>query len=110
MSILKIIKDYLGKSLYPKGMVPRELLDLHDYFRRYSSINFQYKKEGDSIVAISTNFRYGSIVTSAQTREELEKRIIDAIITSFELPSAYADEARIRKEDGAETQNAYALA
>ena len=110
MSIVKVVQDHIAKSLSPKGMVPRELLDLHSYFRHYHHINFKYEKlEDGTIVAISTNFRFGSIVTSGKNQKELEENIKDAILTSFDVSSAYAQEAGIRRE-GKASDGAYALA
>lgn len=110
MFTMKIIKDHITKALYPKGMVPRELVDLHSYFRTYKTIRFDFTSSEDgNIVAVSRDFVFGSIVTSGKTQQELEENIKDAILTSFELPSAYAKEADIRKE-GTASEGAYALA
>lgn len=107
---MKIIKDHIAKALYPKGMVPRELVDLHSYFRSYGAIRFDFNKSEDgNIVAVSRDFRFGSIVTSGRDQQELEDNIKDAILTSFDLPSAYAKEANIKKE-GTASEGAYALA
>jgi len=108
MSALKIIKDRIVRSLLGSDTVPRELLELHDYFRVHGPINFQYKREGDTIIAISTNFRFGSIVTSGKNERELDENIKDAILTSFDLPSVYEKEAKIRKEG--DKKHLYALA
>lgn len=113
MMPLKITKDYLKKSilkkLYGDRYVPRELFELHNYFRHYQSITFTQENKGNSIIAISTNFRYGSIVTSGKNQKELDQNIQDAILTSFDLPSAYVSEATIVKE-GANASHSYALA
>lgn len=95
MSLLKIIKDRILKSFVGADVVPRELFDLHEYFRLFGNINFEQKQESDGIVAVSTNFRHGSIVTSGRNQQELDKNIRDAILTSFDVPSAYANEAQI---------------
>ena len=58
---------------------------------------------------MSTNFRFGSIITSGKTREELDENIKDAILTSFDVPSAYAKEAAV-KSVGEASKGAYALA
>jgi hypothetical protein len=108
MSIIKITKDYILKALCDKNTVPRELLELHDYFRLYGPINFTYEKRDGLIIAESTDFRFGSIITSGKHEKELDENIKDAIITSFDLPSAYAKEAKIYKEG--QNKNAYALA
>lgn len=76
--------------------------------RRYRGINFQYHNNEDgTYTAASTDFRYGSIVTSGKTLEELEKNIKDAILTSFEIPSSYSKETKIVKVG---EQKEYALA
>jgi hypothetical protein len=108
MSALKIVRDHIIKALLGSDTVPRELLELHDYFRLHGPINFRYEKEGDTIVAISTNFRFGSIVTSGKNLKELDENIKDAILTSFELPSAYEKEAKLYKEGN--NSPVYALA
>ena len=89
-------------------MVPRGLLELHQYFKAYKAINFEFKKEGEEIVAVSTDFVYGSIVTAGKNEKELDKNIKDAILTSFEIPSSYAKEAAIVNVGEKEKQ--YAIA
>lgn len=109
MSIIKKTKDYLLKALLDdEKSVPRGLLELHDYFRIYKNINFDHKKEGNLMISISKDFRYGSIITSGKNQEELDKNIKDAILTSFEVPSSYAKEAKIHRVG--QKQNEYALA
>ncbi|HAT73672.1 MAG: hypothetical protein US30_C0007G0015 [Candidatus Moranbacteria bacterium GW2011_GWF2_36_839] len=96
MSITKKAKDYLLKAISGKDFAPQGLVDINRYFRLYGPINFEFKKEGDAIVGISTNFRFGSIVTSGKDEKELDKNIKDAILTSFEVASSYAKEAGIK--------------
>lgn len=96
MSIKKQVKDYAIKALRGK-YVPEGLVELTRYFVHYDSIRFDYKKDADGWVAISKNFQYGSIVTSGKNKRELEKNITDAILTSFDVPSAYIKEAGIHK-------------
>lgn len=105
---MKRAKDHIIKSLLGKGIVPRELLELHDYFRLYESINFTFEKKEDLIIAESSDFKFGSIITSGKNPEELDKNIKDAILTSFDVPSSYAGEAKIHKEG--QKENVYALA
>src|SRR3989344_8410859 len=101
MNSFKVTKDYIGKVLmkafYGGKAVPRELFDLSEYFRHYSRINFDYHREGDATVAVSSNFRFGSIIARGRNEAELEHNIKDAILTSFDLPSAYQAEAQIRR-------------
>jgi hypothetical protein len=98
MTFTKKAKDQLIKALFGKTSVPRGLFELNKYFRYYGPINFKNEKgEGDNIIAVSTNFRYGSIITSGKTSEQLEKSIKDAILTSFDIPSSYATEAAVCK-------------
>lgn len=109
--MFKLFKDYIKKyfiKIFCGNYLPEELFDLTNYFRHYRYINFTYKKELGKIIAISTNFRYGTIITSGRSKRELDKNIKDAILTAFEVPSAYAREAKIVGE-GAYKQ-AYALA
>ena len=109
MRVAKVTKDYLIKVLLSNTSVPRGLYDLARYFPMYGAITFQYHNEGGVIVAMSTNFRYGSIITHGRNMEELDKNIKDAILTSFEVPSSYAKEAEIKKV-GEVSKPAYALA
>jgi len=98
MRITKIIKDYIIKKLRVENSVPRELFELSDYFRRFNSISFEYKKgDGGHLIAISSNFRYGTIVASGKNTEDLEENIKDAILTAFDVPSVYDKEANIKK-------------
>ncbi|MFH1326020.1 MAG: hypothetical protein ABIH48_00955 [Candidatus Falkowbacteria bacterium] len=108
MSIIKKTKDQTIKLLFGKSVVPRGLFELNQYFRINDPIGFDVKKSGDGLVAVSNNFRHGSIVTSGKDKKELDKNIKDAILTSFEIPSSYSKEARIMKEG--ERQDSYVLA
>ena len=83
----------LGKDAVPSG-----LSELNRYFRTYGPISFRNEiQEDGSIITISENFRYGSIVTSAKDQIELEKNVKDAILTAFEVPSSYAKEAGVHR-------------
>ena len=109
MTLTKRAKDQLIKVLFGKTSVPRGLFELNQYFRHYEPINFKHEQgENGNIIAISTNYRYGSIVTSAKTLSELDTNIKDAILTSFEIPSSYAHEAGVRNVG--EKLEEYALA
>jgi len=108
MSILKQFKDRIIKSLWDGKSVPMELFELHQYFRFNDPIEFEFKKEGGEIIAISKNFRHGSIVTSAKTQEELDRNIEDAILTSFDLPSSYKKEAALHRIG--QKEHSYAIA
>jgi hypothetical protein len=106
MKPLKVIQDRLIKLLSDSKMVPEGLVELERYFRRYEPIHFNYHKEDGSVVAVSENFHYGSIVTSAKSHEELDAKIKDAILTAFEIPSAYAKEAGLHRIGEAVTEYA----
>lgn len=108
MPITKKIKDYCLKLAFGHTVVPRGLFDISHYFRIYGAIEFQFNKEEKSIIAVSKNFRYGSIVTSGKDLIELDKNIKDAILTAFEVPSSYAKEANIHSLR--ERREQYALA
>lgn len=97
MSLMKIAKDNLIKLLFGKATIPMGLHEMDRYFRHNEPLNFEHHKEGGAIVAVSTNFRFGSIIAQGRTEEELDKNIRDAILTSFEIPSSYAKEAGITK-------------
>lgn len=111
MNVIKVTKDQMFKWLLGKRIVPKELLELNRYFRLHGPINFQYIRSSDGhIVAKSTNFRFGSIITSGSNEVEVDKNIKDAILTSFEVPSAYAREAALCKEGTEKEKASYALA
>ena len=94
MTLTKKAKDRIIRALLGGNTVPRSVLDLHQYFRQFGPISFRYERAEDgTTIAISNNFRYGSIVTSGKDPKELDKNIKDAILTSFEIPSSYAKEA-----------------
>jgi hypothetical protein len=107
MSLIKIAKDRLVKLLLGKASAPMGLVDLERYFRTYDAINFVEHREGDLIVAVSTDFNQGAIVTQGRNQAELDANIGDAILTAFEVPSSYAKEAGIHRVG---TANAYAPA
>lgn len=107
MSLYKQSKDQLIKLLLGKSSVPSGLADLNHYFRVYGPINFHHEKQEDgSILAISDNFRYGTIITHAENKDLLDEKVKDAILTAFEVPSSYAKEAAVSRID----QKEYAFA
>lgn len=110
MKPLKVFKDYIVKYTFgAANITPRGLYDMSEYFRRNRGIDFDFHKSEDgTILAVSTNFRYGSIITEAKNENELDKKVRDAIMTSFEVPSSYSKEANIRRV-GAEKKE-YVLA
>ena len=109
MALTKKIKDQLIKTLFGKASVPSGLFELSQYFRHYDPIHFRQENgENGNIIAISTNYRFGSIVTSGKTLEELDTNIKDAILTSFDIPSSFAKEADVQKIG--DKQGSYALA
>lgn len=102
MSIIKQLKDYTIKILWNEKSVPLELFELSQYFRNNGPVHFDYKKENGEIIAVSKDFRHGSIITSATTEKQLDKNIKDAILTAFDVPSSYKNEAglhRVGQED-----------
>lgn len=106
--MIKHLKDTLIKYFSGSDLLPLEVFEASEYFRHFGSINFEFKKEGELIIATSTNFKWGTIVTSGGNNRELDRNIRDAILTSFSVPSAYIDKLQIRKVD--ERQPKYALA
>lgn len=98
MKVSKVTRDWLLKILSGPKVVPIGLVEMQRYFRNNGPISFEPKQEDGEIVAVSQNFRYGSIITSGKTEEELDRNIKDAILTSFEIPSAYAKEAGIVRQ------------
>lgn len=108
MKPFKVTRDWLARALLGDKIVPEGLVDLHSYFRRFGPIQFEVKDKNGLLIARSQDFRYGSIITSGKNRNELDANIKDAILTSFEVPSVYADKAAIIR-DG-ERGSRYALA
>jgi hypothetical protein len=108
MSIIKQLKDQIAKTISGTEYVPRGLFELSQYFRLNDAIKFDFHKEEDRIVAVSKNFRFGSIVTSGKNKKELDENIKDAILTAFDLSSAYKKEANIHNKSS--KQQEYALA
>lgn len=106
MALTKKMKDHLLKMFFGKTYVPSGLYEMEHYFRIYEPIRFKYEKKDDTIVAISTNFKYGSIITSGKDEKEVDNNIKDAILTSFAVPSSYSKAANIHKVELEE----YALA
>ena len=97
---MKQTKDFIIKALLGKASVPSGLVDLNHYFRVYGPIGFRHEKQEDgSIVVISENFRYGSIITHAKDESELDAKVSDAILTAFEVPSSYAKQADLKRVD-----------
>lgn len=96
MALLKIIRDKIGRFILGSS-VPRGLVEIQLYFRHNDPLNFRVEKqEDDSLVAMSTNYRHGSIIAHAKNHGELDRQIKDAILTAFEIPSSYEREADIR--------------
>jgi len=108
MTLIKRVKDRSIKILLGKDSVPRGLFELRNYSRHYKSINFKVGKTDGGFVAVSTNFRYGSIITSGKSAGELDKNIKDAIMTAFEIPSVYAKEADIKRVGQVKKEYAFA--
>ena len=100
MALTKQLKDHLIKILLGKEAVPSGLAELSNYFRFYGPIYFQFETQEDgSIIAISKNFRCGSIVSQAKDKDHLDEKVKDAILTAFEVPSSYAKEAHVCRTD-----------
>lgn len=108
--ILKIIADYISKQAWDySDLRPKGLFEMSEYFRHNGPITFHYNQNEDgTITAVSENFRFGSIITSGRDPKELDLNIKDAILTSFEIPSAYSKEAKVEKVG--EERKEYALA
>lgn len=108
MNIVKVLKDRLNKTLQGPNVLPTGMFELSEYFRHNGPINFDFHNEDGLIVAVSTNFNHGKIITQGKDRAELDNNIKDAILTSFEIPSAYAAQADIHRVD--EQKMSYVLA
>lgn len=107
MSFYKQAKDQWIRFLLGRDFAPQGLVELNQYFRMFDPIGFQIEQQDDgSLIAISKNFRYGSIITQAVTHEQLDEKIKDAILTAFSIPSSYAKEAAVNRIG--ETEYAFA--
>lgn len=102
MSLYKQAKDQLTKYLLGRDSAPAGLVELNRYFRFYGAINFQEEKQEDgSLVVISKDFKYGTIITHIKKNDDHDEVVKDAILTAFEVPSSYAAEAGVhRVKDG----------
>ncbi len=107
MNFIKVTKDYCIKAALGKSAVPSGLVELNKYFRNYGEINFANHTEDGLLVSVSKDFKYGSIIACGKNEKELDENVKDAILTSFEVPSSYKEEAGIVKV-GAQ-KDAYAL-
>lgn len=93
----KFLKDSATK-LFSGNRLPPGVLELRRYFAVYKEINFVKEVQPDgTIVAVSTDFHQGGIVTSGKDEEQLKENIEDAILTAFDVPGVYAKEAGIRQ-------------
>ncbi len=108
MSILKVLRDQVVKAFYGNSYVPKGLWELENYFRQYDGIEFRFEKTDEGFVAVSENFRFGSIITSGKNQEDLDQKVKDAILTSFSIPSSFAKKVKIFREG--ERRERYALA
>lgn len=111
MSVFKKAKDQFLKFFWGKKIVPRGLFELQHYFRTFGPIHFEVKNgEDGGIIAVSQDFKFGSIVTKAATEEDLQKNIQDAVLTAFEVPSSYAKEADTKVQKVGGQKEMYAAA
>lgn len=97
MSLVKELKDSIRKAFTPSKYIPEGLLELQRYARNYGAIRFEFLQEDGGVIARSTNFQYGSIVTFAPSQKAIEEKIPDAILTAFSIPSSYAKQAGIHR-------------
>ncbi len=107
MSIIKQAKDLATRVTSGRSM-PAGLIEMHSYFKNNGPIKFDQHRKNGLIVVVSSNFIYGSIITSGKNANELDNNIKDAILTSFEIPSAYAKETGLRQIG--EKKREYAIA
>lgn len=108
MKATKVARDWLVKTLNGPRVVPVGLVELQRYFRNHGPIEFQEHIEHQEIIAVSTNFRYGSIIATGKNETELDAKIKDAILTAFDVPSVYATEAKLARAGKASHQYAAA--
>lgn len=106
--MLKQLKDNLAKFISGSNYLPEEVLEAHEYFRHYGAINFKFEKIDNEIMATSTNYKWGLIITSGKNLSDLDRNIKDAILTAFCVPSSYARRLDIKKVN--KDKKEYALA
>ncbi len=94
MTLSKRISDIARKHLLGEDS-RHELEELRRYFSVYGPINFDYHREDGIIVAVSTDFRHGTIITNGRNELELDRNIRDAILSMFGVSSAFQKEAGI---------------
>ncbi len=111
MNTTKTTKNRLLKWILGEKNIPKELTELHEYFRSLGPISFTIETSNDGfLLAKSTNFRYGSMVTSGENMKELDENIKDAILTAFDIPSMYLVETGLQQEGEIGTEQlTYAL-
>ena len=106
MGKIKVIKDAAVRSLLGNDL--SGVNELREYLRDHGAIHFERVNLPDgTILAKSTNFRCGSIITSGKNEAELDSNIKDAILTSFDIPSVYLAETHLQRIGQSEE---YALA
>lgn len=110
MSIKKQLQDYLIKITLGKAIVPKGMYEASQYFYCYGPIKFKNEYVDGFIIAKSTNFKWGTIITEAKNEKELDNNIQDAILTAFEIPSSYAKEVNIKKVSSEKEKKEYAIA
>lgn len=111
MSVIKQVKDWLFRAYLGEGVVPSGLVELTRYLAsNKEGINFVIRRENDVFIAVSSNFRFGSIITEGETEQILDENIQDAILTAFSVPSSYRTEAHLVKIGGKKGERVYAAA
>lgn len=104
---MRNLVNKIKRLLFP-NYIPAGLYEASEYFRLNGPIHFEFHQEDTEVVAVSDNFRHGSIITAGRNPKELEHNITDAILTAFEIPAAYADHINI-KPVGQQQEYAIAL-
>ena len=76
-------------STHKNCKTSEEVFELLEYFQCNNPIEFDVNYVNDKFIAVSKNFKNGSIVTSGINCRILNENIEDAILTSFEVPFLY---------------------
>ncbi len=109
MSVFKQLKDYVFKFAFG-DIVSKGLYELSEYFRENKVINFQNIPSDGCIIAKSTDFKWGTIITEGKDEKDLDENVKDAILTAFEIPSSYTKKSGIRKVGTLKDRREYAIA
>lgn len=106
----KLVKDAFHRYVLGEKY-STQLQDAREYFKLYGAIEFEQVHDTNTgeMIAVSKNFKRGTIVTSGMNQADLDEHIHDAILTMFDIPAIYSDKLKIARADRASVSR-YAIA